>query len=51
MRKGHVMLEKVDLKKTLSKDAYKKALKPLQESLASMDMPMKEVGLPVIILF
>ncbi|MCH3972452.1 MAG: polyphosphate:AMP phosphotransferase [Oscillospiraceae bacterium] len=45
------MLEKVDLKKTISKENYKKQIKPLQESLASLDGPMKVSGLPVIILF
>lgn len=45
------MLENVDLKRTLSKEAYKDALKPLRASLAALDGPMKEAGLPVIILF
>lgn len=45
------MLETVDLKRTLSKEAYKEALKPLQESLTALDAPIKEAGLPVIILF
>lgn len=45
------MLEKANLKKTISKENYKEQVKPLQESLAALDGPMKAAGLPVIILF
>ncbi len=45
------MLEKSDLKKTVSKEEYKAQVKPLQEALAALDAPMKTAGLPVIILF
>ncbi len=45
------MLEKVDLKKRVSKEDYKKQVKPLQTALTALDAPIKTAGLPVIILF
>ena len=45
------MLEKVDLKAKMSKDEFKKKAAPLKEKLASLDGPIKEAGLPAIILF
>ncbi|MBR5115595.1 MAG: polyphosphate:AMP phosphotransferase [Lachnospiraceae bacterium] len=45
------MLEKVDLKAVCDKDSYKKKIGPLKEKLASLDQPIKEARLPVIILF
>ncbi len=45
------MLEQVDLKKTISKEEFKKEIKPLRESLTELDGPIKQAGLPVIILF
>lgn len=45
------MLEKVDLKKTISEADFKREVKPLKASLAALDAPMKAAGLPVVILF
>jgi polyphosphate:AMP phosphotransferase len=45
------MLEKVDLKKKLSKEDYKKQIVTLKQELTDLDGPIKEAGMPVIILF
>ena len=45
------MLEKVDLKREIPHETFKAEAGPLEESLASLDGPMKEAGLPVVILF
>jgi len=45
------MLEKVDLKKTISDEDFKREIKPLKASLTALDAPMKAAGLPVVILF
>lgn len=45
------MLEKADLKAKLSKEEYRELIEPLKEKLTGLDSPMKDVNLPVIILF
>nr|MCR5657505.1 phosphate--AMP phosphotransferase [Butyrivibrio sp.] len=45
------MLEKVNLKEICDKEEYKEKIEPLKEKLASLDQPIKEAKLPVIILF
>ena len=45
------MLEKADLKATMSKEEYQEKIAPLKEKLEGLDAPMKDAALPVIILF
>ena len=45
------MLEKVDLKRKVSKAEYKKEAASLKEQLTALDAPIKAAKLPVIILF
>jgi len=45
------MLEKIDLKESISKDAFKKQSKELKAELAALQQPIKQQKLPVIILF
>jgi len=45
------MLEKVNLKRVISKTDYRKEIKVLEEKLTALDAPIKTEGLPVIILF
>ena len=45
------MLDRADLKQTVSKEEFKQRVKPLREALTALDGPMKAAGLPVVILF
>jgi polyphosphate:AMP phosphotransferase len=45
------MLDRVDWKQTVSKEEYKERVRSLGEALTALVGPMKEAGLPVIILF
>ena len=45
------MLEKVDLEKKLSKEEYQAVIGDLKDGLSAIDAPIRDAGLPVIILF
>lgn len=45
------MLEKVDLKETISHDKYSELSKKLKLKLSSLQQPIKQKGLPVVVLF
>jgi AMP-polyphosphate phosphotransferase len=45
------MLEKVDLKESVSREKYKMLAKGLRERLAALQQPIKQQNLPVIVLF
>ncbi|UZT83012.1 polyphosphate:AMP phosphotransferase [Caproicibacterium sp. BJN0003] len=45
------MLENVNLKEQIEKEAYKKQIAPIKEALFSLESPLKKEKLPVIILF
>ena len=49
--RGEIMLEKVDLKRKVSKEDYKAQIGTLKQELTDLDGPIKAAGMPVIILF
>lgn len=51
VERGEIMLEKVDLKRKVSKEDYKAQIGTLKQELTDLDGPIKEAGMPVIILF
>lgn len=45
------MLEKVDLQQTVTREEYKKQVKDLKPALSTLQQPLKQAKLPVVILF
>ena len=45
------MLDKIDLSKKLSKEEYKDEMNILQEKLSSLEQQIKQMGIPVLIVF